>query len=52
MGNTWEVLAWSKHNDDEYSDPLVYGGESLLKAFAAFFRAKRKGYGCVTIKWR
>lgn len=52
MGNTFTITAWGKHDGYNYSESVVWAGESALKAIAAFIKAKRTGYGCVKFEWR
>ncbi|MEQ9418550.1 MAG: hypothetical protein RJQ08_13530 [Salinisphaeraceae bacterium] len=52
MGDTWVVLAWITDGNGGYRWHKCYRGESLLRAMAAAFTAKRAGAGCVKVEWR
>ena len=68
MGNTWEVYAWIKAEDefkyvkvageyqraamDEFKYVQVYAGESQRDAMEAARSAKANGCKCVKIEWR
>lgn len=54
MGSTWEVRVWKPldWNGGEYGYEQVWQGESALSALWQMVKAKRAGYGCVTLGWR
>jgi hypothetical protein len=54
MGNTWEVYAWQKMDEDhivKYDYVMVYRGESWFAAIWSAAKAKRS-CGCVKVEWR
>lgn len=53
MGNRFEVYAYVPAATPEgYEYQQVHGGQRLLPALAAAYRAKRAGAGCVKVEWR
>lgn len=52
MGNKFEITVWKKTDDLGYHDEQYWRGESFIKAFFHFVKAKREGYGCVSFIWR
>lgn len=55
MGYTWEIEVWERIDKGSY---YTYGykqfwyGDSFLSAVWNFLKAKRAGYGCITLHWR
>lgn len=58
MGNTWEIQVWKRLDDrggayvGDYGYEEFWRGQSALSALWNFIKAKREGYGCVTLHWR
>lgn len=54
MGNTWTVEVWKQVEwmDWKYGYEDFWRGENMLAALFNFWKAKREGYGCVTLHWR
>lgn len=54
MGNTFTVMAWGQHDgpNEGYRDMEYWRGESFIQALIQLRKAKREGYGCVTLYWR
>lgn len=53
MGNTYTVEVWKKREwGDTYGNEMIWQGESFLRAIIELIKAKRLGYGCVTLDWR
>ena len=54
MGNTWEIQVWKsiEWQGGAYGYEEFWRGESWIAALWNFLKAKRKGYGCITLHWR
>jgi hypothetical protein len=52
MGNTWEIEVWNQQPEGHWGYSDFWCGESCFAAVWNFIRAKRAGYGCVTLHWR
>ncbi len=54
MGNTWAIEVWKRVEwcNNEYGYECLWSGESWIGALVNLVKAKRKGYGCVTLHWR
>lgn len=54
MGNTFEVQVWGQHEgyDSGYSYRQHWSGESLVRAVWEWHKARKLGFGCVSLKWR
>lgn len=57
MGNTYTVDAWGQHrvfgpDDLEYSNMMQWQGESFWRALWELRKAKKRGFGCVSLSWR
>jgi hypothetical protein len=54
MGNTWEIQVWKQieWRGGEWGYEEFWRGQNWVSAAWNFFKAKREGYGCVTLHWR
>ena len=52
MGWTWEVALYQEIETGKYAYASYYTGESALKAFRAYWLARRSGEHCIQITWR
>jgi hypothetical protein len=53
MGNTFEVQVWARdQNLGENRYTQFWAGQNFLSAIWNMAKAKRAGYGCVTLHWR
>ena len=58
MGNTFEVQVWGRAHVlgefdlGEYRYTQFWAGQNFLSAIWNMIKAKRAGYGCVTLHWR
>jgi hypothetical protein len=53
MGNTFEISVWKMIDwKNEYGYEEFWRGENCIMALYQFIKAKREGYGCVTLHWR
>lgn len=52
MGNTWEIEVWTQLEEWGYGYSHFWSGESWIAAVWNLVKAKRKGYGCITLHWR
>jgi hypothetical protein len=54
MGAKYTVQAWGKHfgDADGYQNLATYQGNSLLRALWETWKARRRGFGCVTLEIR
>lgn len=51
MGNRFEIEVWHCNDGDCQYYPF-WKGESLIAALWQYRKAKKQGYGCVTLHWR
>jgi hypothetical protein len=51
MGNTWTIEVWAEFMG-KYRYLEFWRGQSWIGAIWHLIKAKRKGYGCVTLHWR
>lgn len=52
MGSKYTVEAWGNHHGDGNFMAVVWQGQSLITALYATWKARRAGYGCVTLSVR
>lgn len=52
MGSKYTVEAWGKHDGCNYSDSVMWQGQSLVAGLWSLWRVKRQGFGCVKLYCR
>lgn len=54
MGSKYTIKVWGQHSDwtTEYSNLMVWQGESFIAALWQLMKQRRAGYGCVTFECR